>query len=199
MCVSEVLLGLALACHPQIKVDERIERYAITGNNATSLAAQMAQYGPLHGGKRRAWAHTRWNLHSHYVLEREPGHCRLAKPAVTLTLVMTLPEFKKMGAASSHLERRWDLAYQNIVAHEQEHRRHAHAAAHEIQHRLAGLPERSHCGALDRDAQRVIRESIRRARQRSIAFDRSTDSGARTGIVPEKEPSRAPQDAGLVN
>lgn len=179
---TATLLGVTLACASASRITETVEYYPIHGSSAAELTEQMASHGPRHPRGRNAWGLTEWEMRLHYELEQANGQCQLRNPQIELTLRIVLPQWRPTAGAAPGLRQQWQQAQRQIIAHELEHRRHAHLATADAQQQLLQLPPAPSCALADRQAQVVLRTASQQARRASLQFDLDSDYGARSGI-----------------
>lgn len=179
---TATLLSVTLACANGSLIRESVEYYPVRGKTATELTASMASNGPRHPRGRNAWGLTEWEMRLHYELEQANGQCQLRNPQIELTLRIVLPQWRTTAGAAPGLRQQWQQAQRQIIAHELEHRRHAHLATADAQRQLLQLPPAPSCALADRQAQVVLRTASQQARRASLQFDLDSDYGARSGI-----------------
>lgn len=170
-----VVVAAALA---PVEVEDVHRSYTLVGGDAVTLTHEMARLGPQHPTGRRAWAYTAWEVSARYELDVRDGACALTAPRVFVRIETTLPEWKPQHEPGGRLRRAWEKLLGRLAEHEAEHRRHALGAAKATAAGLGRLPPMPDCHAVERQARRVLRQSVAAASRESRAFDRETNFGA---------------------
>lgn len=172
-----------------ITVDDRIEYYRIEGRTARELVAQMELLGPVGSVTgRRAAGYTESEVaweHSH---EMREGACRLNYLDVSVTIVITLPEWVRPTRERPALAAQWKGFMANLREHEATHRQHGLQAAAAVRQAILAMPPHADCRSLERAIGKAARQEMRRYAAEGRKYDALTEFGAKQGVRLNLEP-----------
>lgn len=188
-CVMTCLMTLAGQAAPLpagIEYSERRDTYPVQGRNRRELAAALRKAQASHRGEEDrggSVARTSQALAMRFELDPVPGGCRFKDLAVTLDVIIHLPEWLQRGSASRSLRESWDRMHDALRRHEEGHRDIALDSARFLYRGLESLGVQADCQALRREAQRVFFRAQLRHSVRDGAYEHRTRHGIAQGAV----------------
>ncbi|MBB1060091.1 DUF922 domain-containing protein [Marilutibacter spongiae] len=172
-------LAAPVSADAGVDVDDSVEHYVVTGDDARQWQAAMQAHGPrdpvsglTYSGFTR-W-HVTWSWDTYPLAD---GDCQLGGHRVHVEVVVRLPEWSGRTAASGPLRREWDALYARLRAHEALHRDNALAAARALDAMLAGMDAPIPCAGARKRIDREARDLLARFREEDRRLDRETRHG----------------------
>ena len=164
-----------------VVIAHRAETYAVTGTDRATIRAQL--HVPDGTLLERNYAGLyKWQLTWRYETGREGTLCRVTRAAVTLTSIVTLPEWTAAATADPGLVTEWARFRRALAVHEHGHRELAYAGAGRARKAIESIPQQA-CSSIDADV-RIAAEPILNAMKLEQArYDQSTSHGATQGAT----------------
>lgn len=155
------------------KPTEQNVHYAISGTTPLALYTSIGEKGPELRGKRRAIAHTTWDLKWRRDYQKQAQGCVLASALPFLKIIYTLP--KPASKLSGVVNARWKRFYDGIVVHEHQHGVMIRQMTQTIIDETVGLTtaqDDGNCTELRAKVLATVKTQFENYTSRSFAFDR---------------------------
>ena len=173
--------GIAAA---EVKVDDKVQTYSITGGTARALWDQMHELGPVDETEHRRFAAvTHWDLRWHYWYQNSGLECRIDRFEVSVSTRTTLPEWSDAAQGTPALRSEWAVFIDHLRTHEAGHRTHGLQAAETVERTIASIGHNRDCGALGRAIDAAGHAALEAAHRADIDYDASTKHGVTQGAV----------------
>jgi predicted secreted Zn-dependent protease len=156
--------------------------YAISGDTATALVAEMGAQNLLDEAGDAVFALTTWNVVWTYDWVTGPGpSCGIGDLAVSVAIETTLPTWKPPPTAAAHLVDSWERYTEALVIHERGHVQNGLNRAAEIVAAMASIDHKPTCDALESSADAAGAAIIDEGRTWDVTYDADTIHGATQG------------------
>jgi len=132
---GELSEGLLFADYPAV----RVVRYPVFGDSLQAVQSSMRAHGPVDDQHRRRDGYSHWHIRWSWSTAVD-GSPRFETAQATLTVTVTLPDWRDREKASPELQKAWEAYFRALVAHERKHLEIVHREFPEIElslHRLA--------------------------------------------------------------
>jgi len=183
MMIAILLAAAAAESIDGVKINDRIERYAIAGDTSRQLIRQMNQLGPLdHTTGKRMQGYLAWNVFWNFSYTMQSGNCVLTDVDVRLDVVITLPEWVPSARSDAALEQGWPDYVARLTEHEEGHRAIAIRAAKSVRDVLRTTPSRPACKEMDSFANQAAQAALQGYAQADNEYDRLTRHGETQGV-----------------
>ncbi len=164
-----VLIALAPApLRAEVVYDERIENFeiGIRDGTAEDIWTAIRRYGPFIQGQHAVGSATGRLKWSDLSIARRGHDCRLERRAVSVSVVMTLPEWWRARSAPADQLDYWRCIERTVTIHEKRHAEIWRETAHAIDRALGRLDDWMPCDELRANigatADRLYREGVSR-------------------------------------
>lgn len=164
----------------EVAVDTKLEKYSIFGSSAAELRQELNRRGPTIDGSRHD-AYTRWYVRWTYPYDRMPTSCGTGPVKVSVSVTMTLPDWKSPNDAPEAVTGRWNTYLQALERHENGHKEHGLMAARAVLVKLKGLGSARDCDTMNREANEEANRVLDVYKQKDRTYDRDTRHGATQG------------------
>ncbi len=164
-------------------VNATIEHYPIRGDSADELRHQMNKKGPKHDDGKRYDGYTSWHVKWRFRWRESDGQCAITSVDTQVDVTSTLPRWVEAKAADEDLQAKWNDFYRALKKHERGHKRIGIKAAEAIEAAIADMESRPDCKRLERQANTLGHQLLKKYRKRDDAFDQRTNYGQRNGAV----------------
>ena len=171
----------ALPAPAGVIVEERVETYAIVGDDRATIGAALRAGVTDANGRRFAGYHS-WTITWRYETRAEFAHCSIARVTVTLASTVTLPLWTPPPGADSGLVAEWDRYRRALAAHEQGHRALTYAGAARIRRAIEGIGDQS-CAFIGASVRSVAEPLLAALRAEDARYDLETRHGATQGAT----------------
>lgn len=104
--------------------------------------------------------------------------CRVTKPKVTAIVLTTLP---RVTTENPKVIEKWEPWYQDLYAHQQQHKQHAIDTVKSLKKKLRKLKRQRDCQTLFENAKVVAQQSIDASLQQDVDYDQETQFGFTEG------------------
>ena len=141
--------------------------YSVGGDSIDVLKESMLQNGPQSYKGLRYYAETEWEINWQWPLSDE-NKAIFEKTNLSVVYKIILPVYRP-SAGGEELQKKWQLFFLNIVAHELQHAYHAAVARSEIQEILHHASTQD--GAKAYAVNKEIKKVIQRARAKDLKID----------------------------
>ncbi|MEP6897940.1 MAG: DUF922 domain-containing protein [Rhodanobacter sp.] len=182
-----LLLSLWLSASASIPVpvvNEQLQYYAVTGNDAQALRRSLNANGPLVADGKRYDAYTRWKLRWHYHWNSDAtGACALVSFDSVTDVQMTLPQWQIPERIPQALRRQWAAYLQALRTHEEGHAQIGRAAADAMDNLMRTFGTRPDCHALDIELQARGKRLLQDFSGKDAEYDLRTQHGMTQGAV----------------
>lgn len=174
--VCSVLMLLSSAVHAQIK--EKITYYDVVVEAPEDMANVLRETTPVIRSGNKFYGQTRYSINWTYDSNFKNNFCRVAKPKVTATVLTTLP---KLISSNPLVIEKWEPWYQDLYAHQQNHKQHAIDTVKTLKKKLKKLKRQRDCQTLFENAKVVAKQSINASLQQDVDYDQETQFGFTEG------------------
>jgi predicted secreted Zn-dependent protease len=175
-------LLLAHAVHASPKVSVETQYYEVSGSNANEIRQSInANRKTLVSGQTFD-AYTVWLVRWQYHWMASGRLCQMEQVRTSVNITFMLPKWVDREDADSNLKAHWDRYYTALIKHEEGHQQTGIEAATEIQNKLQKL-KASSCEKLQKKADEMGKELIKKYNLRDIEFDKNTNHGMNDGAV----------------
>ena len=177
--------ALALLTHPaQAEVSESLQYryYTVSQRGGEALWQALDRASPIREQGEVFRGDTRWRVNWDMRWQQSPGgRCALTRVQTRLTATITLPQID--GAWNAEARARFVRYVAALKQHELGHVESGRLAAQSIDRRLSAFPVMPSCHALEQAANAAGFALLEQARQRDLAYDRTTGHGRIEGVV----------------
>jgi len=175
------LLPLTTFAEPVIKT--RNVYYMVSGNTAEEIWADIIKKSPVKHNDRLHVAYTKWNVNWQFWWLDKGNSCEMTRITTTLDVAYTLPKLKQSSSMPDSLISRWEKYNSALLSHEQGHSDLGKKAAIEIENAISSIEPRTNCKLLERDANKMGKDIVKKYSRIEQDYDRSTRHGLNTGAV----------------
>lgn len=167
----------AITAQPNPDIVEHRQAFTVDAWRPDALHRQLSHDGPVGRDGRTHAGLTTASIEVRFTLDPASGHCTLRMPRVSADIIVHLPRWQPRREPAPGTAEAWERVRTALTMHEDGHRQHAIAAAHELLARLRELPPMPDCEKLDRAAQRVRSRVLAKLQARDHLYDLATDFG----------------------
>lgn len=165
----------------EIRTDERVIRYRVTGSTPAELRSSMLASGPEETGG--AWyGYTTWHVRWRFEYAPSGGLCRMEEVNVRFRSRIQLPRWDPPTDAEDHTVSAWRDFVAALREHEYGHRDIGARAARDILERLRSLSARR-CDGMSERANSEAHGILDLYRLKEDRYDRTTSHGETQGAV----------------
>ena len=179
--VYAAALALAGSAQAVPVVRSSTQTYAVVGANEREVSAALER-APLSPDGRRRVGYTQADVHWEFRYRESGGKCRVVSVVVTLTSIVTLPEWQPPYGAPRALRNSWDRFLGALTKHEQGHTDIGYAAAQHIEDALWRAPTPKTCKGYDDALGKIANKIFDQAEIDQKDYDARTDHGAADGV-----------------
>ena len=160
----------------------RDANYAISGDTAAELVAEMVAEKLVDPAGDAGFALTTWDVDWTYKYVSGPGgSCGIGALVVKVDIKTTLPTWKPPPTATALLVDNWTGFIEALVVHERGHAQNGLDRAGQILVAMGRVDPKRTCKALERVADAAGETILANGRQWDITYDAETDHGATQG------------------
>lgn len=165
------------------KVNVQMDYYEVAGGTAEEIRRDMNKkrrdFVPSDGGQYDAY--TKWNVKWRFWWHQSGDSCAITRVETELDVQYILPKLRDNRRLSSAVKRKWKKYMGALVRHEKEHARTGLSAAADIENKIGDMSPRLTCMLLEKDANDLGDNILRKARIRDKKFDNDTNHGTEEG------------------
>lgn len=175
------LLPLSTFAEPVVK--SRSIYYTVSGNTAEEIWADIIKKSPVKHKGRLHVAYTKWNVNWQFWWLDKTNSCEMTRVTTTLDVAYTLPKLKQTSSMPESLISRWEKYNSALFSHEQGHKDLGKKAATDIENAISSMEPRTSCKQLERDANEMGKNIVKKYSRIEQEYDRTTQHGLNTGAV----------------
>lgn len=166
----------------ELKEEEQINYYDVSGNTKNELKEQMAKLGPECGKETRCHAYTNWSIDWTYPA-RNGNSCEPI--TVTVSAEYTLPRWIDKENAPSSLKTEWDAYLVKLQAHETHHKDIAVTYGQKMIEKIKAINNYGSCRELEDQisAAYASPEVVNACTLATQKYDDDTNHGATEGVI----------------
>jgi len=191
ICVLPLALGAACGTNPAVDAKsarmpagisyrERVESYRVTGAD-TATIGQGLRAAPAKNGQHFA-GYFEWQLAWRFQSQAEGSFCRITQATITITSVVTMPEWAAPAGVDKALVEEWQRYSSALATHEAGHRDVVIGGATRLQKALLSAWPQD-CASMQQTAQQIAQPLIAGMRVDSDRYDETTHHGATQGAI----------------
>ncbi len=166
-------------CKPVIEIKNH--HYIIQGKTADEIRRSLNKNSTVVVRNKRYDAYTHWYVSWNIWYSNSNNRCAISKITTRTQISHTMP--KLISTVPSHLLRKWQKYYYALLDHERGHGNISLEAAHEIERNISNLLPQPNCTMLEKKANKLGQEVIRKYVAQEKTYDKETRHGAITGAV----------------
>jgi len=173
--------GAAVWSEPDIS--ERTIYYDVQGTSVKALRVNMTRSSPIKWEGKKYDAFTKWYVRWRFEWENNEEECSISSVTTTVEVVFTYPRWTDEGLADPTLQAKWERYMGALIKHEEGHRDIAVDAANEIEAELSAMDAYPSGPELERAANKLANQVLKKFQEREKEYDKSTDHGRKDGAV----------------
>jgi len=167
-----------------IKIVDRVETYRIEGDSTRELWDQIHLLGTIDPSQgKRVAGYTHWHIAWGYTLRSDARGCHLEDVDVSVTTVITLPEWTNAERSDATLRSKWDNFIVKLREHEAGHRQNGLLAAQAVRKVIADAGPQTDCKVLDHEVEAATNNAVTRYNRADTEYDDLTHHGVKQGAV----------------
>jgi predicted secreted Zn-dependent protease len=166
-----------------LKQNLRKETYAVSGDSASELRADLDRKRPPSPDGRRFDANVLWSLTWSFHFDPSPGVCGLLNATVELQILVRLPVLAPDASPPDATRERWDSFALLLETHEAGHVDAYLEGARLLQDAFAGIQPAPSCDELRGELSALGTSAIEAIRAADVDYDRRTDHGRTQGAT----------------
>lgn len=181
-CLAGLLMLSHGAAHAEVRVEERVELYAIDGQDLATVITEMNRLGPQSDDGHRRWGLTRYRLGWQFRHRRDEPGCRAEPLTVELGLETLLPSWRQRDQATPDQQANWAVLSRALAAHEEGHARIARQCAEQLQQTLRKVAQAPTCEQLRQQLRAAGEASLDACDAQHADYDQRTRNGYLQGL-----------------
>ena len=166
-----------------LKQNLRKETFAVAGDSASELRADLDRKRPPSPDGRRFDANVQWSLTWSFHFDPQPRACGLTDATVDLQMLVRLPVLSPDAAPPEAVRDRWDDFTQLLETHEAGHVDNYTNGARALQDAYTTIEPAATCDELRATLADMGASAIDSIRAADIEYDRQTDHGRTQGAT----------------
>ncbi|MGI0479967.1 DUF922 domain-containing Zn-dependent protease [Geminocystis sp. CENA526] len=176
-----IILNLIAFAKPAINISTNY--YNVRGKTVPEIAQSLYNDSPIIYQGKKYHAYTSWNVKWNFNWYQYPRYCQITSVKTTVDVKYTLPKLITYASLSSAVKQKWDRYYKALIYHEEGHKNFGVNSALNIEKSILNMGKRNSCPQLEKDANIIANNVIKRSIEQEKEYDRITNHGATQGAV----------------
>lgn len=181
-CLAALLMLSHGVAQAEVRVEERIDLYAVDGADLPAVIADMDRIGPRSDDGKRRWGITRYRLGWQFQHRRTDPGCRAESLTVELHLDIMLPSWRQRDRATPDQQANWAVLSRALAAHEEGHARIARLCANALHEALNKVAQAPDCEQLRQQLSTAGEASLNACDAQHADYDQRTRNGYLQGL-----------------